>query len=216
MLFIHLAFTHWNAKKNYRPFYRWMKLTMELPADGHALTEIDHKVFGLPPEENKRFWAAEDKFNNIFIRLLNVYCVLTWPVFDLQLFMVKFPQVEMAVYIAAQTINVAHGLFIIWHFFHIVYTLACFFIQCMWFLCQKFRHISKKVGYLRKTKSKLIHNQRLAKLIRDYNEVLAEVVDINDFFKGFLGHNLLHFGGIAVFQTFLRRKKTLLFKLLDA
>lgn len=57
----------------------------------------------------------------------------------------------------------------------------------MMFMARKFRHICQQVRDIGKTKTKLVRNHRLARLIKDYNEVLTELMDINDFFKNFLG-----------------------------
>lgn len=179
-----------------------MKLTMEMPANGQTLTEIDHKVVGLPPEEHKRFWGIEDKFNSRFIRAMNTYIVFNWLVFGVQLFLIPF-DVNLLIYILVQAVQIANGNFFEWNFFHSIYTLNVFFIECMWFLSKKFQHLSKKIRSLRATKTKLVYNQELAKLIKDYNEVVAELTDINDFFKNFLGNNLIHFGLICVFVTFI-------------
>lgn len=48
--------------------------------------------------------------------------------------------------------------------------------------------------------SKAIDNLKLYRLVGDYNQVQLELIDINDFFKKFLGVNLFHyfFFGIAI------------------
>lgn len=184
---------------------------MELPANGQTLTGVDHQVVGLPAEENKRFWAAENKFNSRLFLVMNASIVLNWLIFDVQLFLVRFEDANLTVYILVQALHVVNGNVYIWHYLHSMYTLSALFIECMWFQSKKFRHICQQVQNLRATRTKLIHNHRLAKLIRDYNEVMSELTDINDFFKDYLGHNLLHFGGISVFVTFLCRNFECLF-----
>lgn len=41
--------------------------------------------------------------------------------------------------------------------------------------------------------SKPIDNLKLYRLVGDYNQVQLDLIDINDFFKDFLGINLFHF-----------------------
>lgn len=203
VLFTHVSFVHSNAKNNYHSFYRWIKMTNEMPSNGQMVAESEHQVVGLPPKENKRFWALEDKINSRYIRVMNASIVLSWLVFNVQLFLVNFSEVDLWLYILVQTLHMANGDFFVWNYFHSVYTLNVFFIECMWFLSKKFRHLSRQVQNLRATRTKLIHNKRLTKLIQDYNEVMAELMDINKFFKNFLGHNLLHFCGLSIFSTFI-------------
>ena len=181
-----------------------MKITMELPTNGETLTEIDHKVIGLFADENRRFWEAEDWFNSRYIRFMNAYLVLTWLVFDVQLFLVQF-DVDLWLYILVQALQIVNGNYFMWTFFQSMYTINVFLIESLLFLGKKFRFISKKIQNLRSTKTKLAHNLKLAKLIRDYNEVLKELIDVNDFFKEYLGQNMIHFYAITVSVTLLSK-----------
>lgn len=180
-------------------FRRWMELTMEAPA---------RKVIGIPQETNKLFWAVEDKFNHRYIQISNCMLVLNWLVFDFQLFMVSF-DVEIVVYIVFQAFHALNGNFFIWSFLFSVYTINVFFIECLWFLSKKFRHIGQQVQHLASSKSKQVYNRDLARLISEFNLVQKELAEINNFFKNFLGHNIIHFFGLAIVMSFIGSKRNL-------
>jgi hypothetical protein len=163
--------------------------------------EDGYKVIALSKEENKSFWTAEDKFNQLYYRLMTFQIFLAWLVFDVQLFLVQF-EVDIVVYLAFQTFHLVNGNCFIWLYFHSTYTVNIFLIESMIFLSKKFRRISLRAQRLN-ARAKLINNQRLSKLISDYNAVHAELIDCNDFFKNYLGHNLIHFFGLAIFISFI-------------
>ena len=191
-----------------------MKMTMEIPA-------ADHDLVGISRADYKQFWTAEDEFNGRYIRVQNWFIVFTCLVFDIQLFMVSF-DVDFVVYIAFQIFHALNGNFFTWNFLYTIYTGALvhpvifsqnqiqisyfnlvnvFYIECLLFMFKKFRHISQQVQGLGKAKP--VNNRSLARLIFEYNRMNAELVEFNDFFKDFLGHNVVHFFGLAVFLSFI-------------
>lgn len=97
-------------------------MTMEMPINSQMPTESEHKVVGLPPEENTRFWNAEDKFNSRYIRAMDAYIILAWFIFDLQLFVIKFPEVDLWLYVLVQAFHIANGHFFMYTYFHSMYT----------------------------------------------------------------------------------------------
>ena len=173
---------------------------METPASN------GHEVVGISQAENKKFWEAKKRFNCRYNQITNWLVVMASIWFDIQLFLVSF-DVEIVVYIVIQAFNILNGNVFIWSFLFSIYTLNVYFIECMLFLRKKIRHISQQVQQLRTSKTKLINNRRLARLISDFNRVNSELIEFNDFFKNFLGSNVLHFFGLAIFMAFIGAKR---------
>ena len=83
----------------------------------------------------------------------------------------------------AHTVNYLHTAWIIRLFLGVAYTLNVFYIEIIVFLSKKLGYIAKQIENANSSKSKLINNRKLTGLIVDYNRVLLELIEMNNFFK---------------------------------
>lgn len=68
-----------------------------------------------------------------------------------------------------------------------IYTINVFYCEIILFFTKKFRNLGKQLKILNATKGKLIDNRRLSRLLYDYNRVLHEMDELNEFFKHYTG-----------------------------
>ena len=156
-----------------------MRISFEIPAK----SERDYKVVGLSRKENKRFWAAEDEFNARFSKVTNVVLFVSCFVFPIQLFFVKYEVDSMFVYVVVHAVNYLYTAVIIYLFLGIVVTLNVFYIEIIMFMNKKIGFIAKQIERMNVTATGPIDNRKLSRLIVDYNRVLFELIQMNNFFK---------------------------------
>lgn len=181
MLALHFVLNDLNTRKNYRLFKKWMKLTYEMPVTSDA----DYEVVGLPREENRRFWEAEDDFNYRYLAWGATGClVVICFVFDAQLFFVSFPDASLPFYALMQTINVLHNTLGVFAYLHGFYSPNTFLITIILFMTKKLRHIRKQLERMNVSlRTRQINNRKLATLVYEYHYVQMEITEMNNFFK---------------------------------
>ena len=161
-----------------------MKLTQEIPAK----SDRDYKVAGLSRAENKRFWLTEDLVFYYFHRVLGVFLVLFVVMVESLFFIIDF-DVHWTSYVFFQTMHIAHASYMAYWFLQSLYTINLSYMIVMLFFVKRFRFVSK---HLRRMK-KPINNRKQSRLICDHNRIETELLEMNEFFKNFLGANLVHF-----------------------
>ena len=176
----HWAFNHINGRNNYELFRKWMRLSGELPTNG------DRQVVGLS-EENANFWSKESHFNYYWYRVVSWSNVVLCLVFSVQLFIVRFKDVDWCTYILVQSIHLLHLFFACFCFLYQFLVINIFFLQIIRFFCLKFKFFARRLARLDASRSKKMNDQRLARLIYSYNQVHLELIETNDFFRNFLG-----------------------------
>lgn len=201
-LSFHWVFNHINSKKNYRLYKFWMKLTMELPVKNDRC----YIVAGLAQKDNKKFWLHEKYFNYVCYRVLNGYFALISLVLCMQLFFVRFEGVEIysATYILVQTFHIVHTIHTCYALFHCYFTLNLFHMWAMRFFSKRFHSIGKRVESMRELEmSRMIENWRLSRLVYAYNRTHHDLILINDFYKSYVGFNLIFFFSLGVNGVFI-------------
>lgn len=161
-----------------------------------ARSEDDYEVIGLPKEENRKFWAIEQKVNYVWYRMINGFLMFALIVFNAQFFFVIF-DVNIFVYVIVESLQILHTSYFLYAFLHAIYTVNLFSIEFMKFMEKKFGYLSKQIEELNNSKTRLIDNRSLAKLIFEYSYVQLELVEMNNFFKLFNLINLVHYFGVA-------------------
>lgn len=96
---------------------------------------------------------------------------------------------------AFHVVIVSYGLFSLIHCF---YSLNLFYVTCMLFFTKRFRFIGREVERMSVSKSKPIDNRKLSRLIIEHNIVHYDLIQINDFFKSFVGFNLISYFTVIV------------------
>ena len=102
MVSLHLVFNYLNAKNDYRLLRTWAIISQEMPAKKRR------QALACSKEENRLFWAAERKFNRIWVRTMNGFFVVLCVVFNLGLFLSRY-EVNTSTYVIVQAIQVAHN-----------------------------------------------------------------------------------------------------------
>lgn len=185
ILSVHYIYNYVNAKNDYRLYIRWMQLTQEVPAK-------TDRVAGLSRAENRSFWSAEKLLFYYFHRILAVFLVIFLVVVN-SLFFIFLFDVDWPTYVLFQTISICHDSYMVYWFLQNFYTINLSCIVVMVFFAKRFRFIAKRLERLNRPKSTPIDNRKLARLVRDHKRVELELLEINEFFKNFLGTNLGHF-----------------------
>lgn len=104
MVSLHFVFNYQNAKNDYRAFRVWASISEEAPAAERSCKAM----LAWSQEENNKFWAAEQKFNRVWNRTMNVLFVILCVMFNIGLFIDQF-DVNVYTYVTVQTIQVAHN-----------------------------------------------------------------------------------------------------------
>lgn len=182
---------HLNANE-YHLFRRWMVLTQEMPSS-------DHKVVGLSRSENDEFWRTVDRFNRIYYLSVNSFVSLISVIACGLLFISRFEQVGIWMYLCMQTLHVVHTAFTIFLFFHDIGTTNVLFMEVMQIFTRKFRSIARRTVKLNalmapnvlNTNRAKQFNRRLCRLLYEHNLVHSELFEMNSLFSGFVAANLV-------------------------
>lgn len=100
---------------------------------------------------------------------------------------------SVVIYVFAQAVHYLHTALIIWLFLGVIYTLNVFYIEIVIFCSKKIGHIAKQIELMNVSKTKLVDNRKLSRLIVEYNRVLFELTQMNNFFKNYIGTSFFHF-----------------------
>ena len=173
-------FSHLNARKDYRLFLRWMAVSNEIPAK-------TGRVAGLSRKDNRNFWLKEQNFNYYLYKAVGLMCFLLSVLFSVQLFLVRY-DVDLLTYILVQTLNVFHCFHGFYYFNQCLLMTQVFCLQIIYYFSLKFMYIADRLS-----QNKKMSKRRLARLIHEYQTVQLEVTETNDFFKNFMGINMLYF-----------------------
>ena len=172
-----------------------MKLTYELPARSRKGFE----VVGLSRKQNLKFWLADQRFNWLWYRAMAFLTLASCSIFSVQFFLVPF-DVNIFIYALLQAINVAHFFLYFFLYANVIYTLNVFLLTLIRYFRKKFCCIAERIERLHE--SKRVNNQKLARLLYEYNAVHLELFAMRDLFKRFIGLNLSHYFLMALLSTF--------------
>ena len=176
MLSLHFVFLHVNARHDYDLFLKWMRISGELPNESN--------VVGLRREEHLKFCKKERNFNFFWYRVVSCFTLGLCLMFCIPLLLLPF-ETSWCSYILVQAFNIFHLTFSIFYFLHSVYTTNIFVLQTIHLFSLKFKFIGRHLASLGATKK--INNGRVARLIFEFNRIQLELLEVNTFFKNFLG-----------------------------
>ena len=83
------------------------------------------------------------------------------------------------------------------------YTNNVFYICLIKFFAKRLSHISKRLEQMDWSAVKLVNNRKLAHLIIGYNRVLLDLIEINRFFRYFIGWNSLFYFFFSIMLAFV-------------
>lgn len=183
-----------NGSKDYNLLRKWLRLSGEIPANGGRVVRLSEK---------ENFWSKESHFNYHMYRVVTWFIAVLCLVFSVQLFLVRFNDIDWCTYILVQAFHTFHISYTIFFFLPQLYMINIFVLQIIRFFCLNFKFFAQRLGRLDASRTKKINNRRLARLIHSYNQVHLELIEMNDCFKNFLGVNLLYFFIYAIILMFL-------------
>ena len=175
---------------------------MQISGELSVESESGHRVFGLSRKTNRTFWRREQTFNYYWYRAVSGPNLMIGLVLSGQLFLYRF-DVNPCVYALVQAFNVFHCTYMVFYFLLSLYTTNLFILQIIHFFCVKFKCFAHQLGCLDGFGTKKISTRRLARLINDYQRIHLELIEAKDFFKNFLGVNLVFFYFCAILIMFL-------------
>lgn len=83
------------------------------------------------------------------------------------------------------------------------YTNNLFYIYLIMYFAKKFRYISRQLEKIERSGSKLVDNRLLTRLIIAYNRVQFDLIDMNRFFRYFIGWNGLLYFFFSIMLSFI-------------
>ena len=169
---------------------------------GELTSENESKVVGLPKEKNLNFWRKERNFNFFWYRVVSSGTLVLCLMFCIPLLLLPF-DVSWYSYVLMQAFNAFHCTYTVFFFLHSVYTTSIFILQIMYFFSLKFKYIRRRLARLDDSGAKKLDNRRLVRLVLQFNRVQLELIETNNFFKRFLGTNMIFFFSMAVIFLFL-------------
>lgn len=107
-----------------------------------------------------------------------------------------------ATYILVQTFHICHTNHALFSFLHCFFSLNIFYATGMRFTTKRLRHIARQVQSLTQS-SKSINNRKLSRLIIEHNQVHHDLIRINEFFRNFVGFNVISSFGLSVTMSFI-------------
>lgn len=195
MITIHWGFNY--AKRSHRLLFQWIQLSGELQTG-----EDENDMAGLSNEENTAFWLLERRLNLLWYRTINVVLLIFSIIFSAQLFFVSFLDVDIVTYAFFQAVNIVH---LCWYMFiacHVMFSLNIFLLTLIWFFRNKFRDITGRIKRLQTRKRSRAHNQKLARLIYEYNVVHLELFAMRELFRNYIGFNFCHLFALSLLAAF--------------
>ena len=173
-----------------------MRLSLEMP----VRQEQDYEVPALSREENKTFWLAEQQFNLNCFRLIYSALFVANLLFNAMLFVVHF-ETNLYSYIFFQGLNIALNTSVVFTFLPSIYLVSLFGLNLMRFFAKRFRHLQKRIDRL-SAATKQVNNPKLTKLIHEHHCVYHDLIEMNEFFRDFVGVNFICFCAMGVLNTF--------------
>lgn len=83
------------------------------------------------------------------------------------------------------------------------YTINVFYIGLIKYFAKKLEHISKQLKKIDRSEVKQMNNRRLTRLIIAYNRVLFDLIEINRFFRYFIGWNSFFYFFFSIMLSFI-------------
>lgn len=160
-----------------------MRISGELPVNNKG----DYRVVGMSSKEYQNFWIKERNFNFFWYWMVSWFTLMVGLMHCVPLLLLPsdVPWYSCS-YILIQAFNAFTCVYTIFYFLHSVYMTTIFALQIIHFLTLKFKCIGRRLARLDALGSKELNN-RLAKLILQFNKVQLELMEVNDFYKDFLG-----------------------------
>lgn len=172
-------------------------MTGEIP----AREKSDQKLIGWSDAESQEYWLKEERFNYYYYRVMNWSFLFGFSLVNLQYFLSDF-DVPLVVFILVQLINSFHNSHYAFGLLHSIYSGNLFYTQIIRFLAKRFRAIGRQVA--RMNAKKKVDNRKLAKIIYEFNRTEHDLMEMNQFFREFVGTNILHFFRWVSTSTILR------------
>lgn len=166
-----------------------MQLTREMPESRHR-----NEVVGLSRAKNEQFWQTVHWFNRIYYPSVNSFIFVFSAVISGLLFINRFENVDIWLYLVVQALHVLHTFVYLFFFLHSIYTVNLLFVAVMAIFAKKFSSIASRtveLNALDASSSKQI-NRKLSRLLFEHNKVHLEMLEMNALFSGFVAVNLVH------------------------
>lgn len=90
---------------------------------------------------------------------------------------------SMAIYVLAQTVNYLYTTVLCWLYFGTLYFVNVFYIEIQMFFSKKIGYIAKQIEAMNASKTNLVDNRKLSRLIMEYNRVIFELIKMNELFR---------------------------------
>ena len=158
-------------------------------------------MVGLSRKEHLNFWNKERNFNFFGHRMISWFTLVVGLIYCVPLFLSRF-DVPWVTYILVQTFNAFYCVYTVYSFQRSVYMTTIFALQTIRLFSLKFRSIGRRLALLDALEAKKCNN-RLARLIHEFNRVQLELIETNDFFKNYLGFGMLSCFSMAILCMFL-------------
>ena len=170
-----------------------MKITNQFP---------NYEIVGLSKKEHENFWIKENEFFKKYLKCFKLLLLATCIIFNVHLFLFNELNESVSIYtlILVYSMQILINSFCFRNIFHIYYTINILFLTLLNFLNKKFNYLTVKIEKLKNKKR--IDNQKLSKLIHDFNFVYLEMVQTNEYFSPIIGVNFTHYVLLAIFTTF--------------
>ena len=126
-------------------------------------------------------------------------------IFNIGLFLVKFPDWDWYSYVLLQTIHIVHNSYYVIGFQHLIDTCSLFVVISIAYYTKKFAFIGRQLRRLNVSGRKRTDNRRLANLINDFTTVHVELLKMRKFFSGLIGCHVVGYFGLAALVSTARR-----------
>ena len=192
---LQIVFNWLNARQDYALYRKWAKLSGEMPGKQNS------RVPGISRAENEKFWQSEDQFTYRCSRAIYFSLFGFSFVYSAMLFMTD-SQTDLCTYLLLQAINIAHFTFLVFKFLPSIYLTSLFFLNLMRFFVKRFRFIARKIKRLN-AKIEPVPNRKLTRLLYDHNRVHLDLIEMNRFFRCFVGFSFLCLCAVGTMVSFI-------------
>ena len=171
-------------------------MTYEVPAKN----EDDYKVIGLSKKENKNYWMKDNEFSHIYNRIFQINLIIISILLNMPILFINI-ELNSFIYTAYILFFLIYNSFALYTLFHSILTLSFFYISMINFFILKYDYIKRKLLLIVRDKHRL-DNRKLTKLIKSFNFVNFELLQIDEYFNSMVGINIVFYFFIAIVVTF--------------
>lgn len=168
----------------------------------HQIPQDDYELIGFSKRKDTNYWKQQDRFNHLFDVTLKLSTLVICIVFNIQLFTFDVDLTNFS-NLLILILNIAHASLYSYINFQSICTLNIILLAILRFFDKKYEYLNEKLQRFLLSKQSRFDNQKLNKLIYDFDFVTLELIKVNEYMSKFIGINFFFYLSIGVLSVFM-------------